>query len=243
MLTRQPKGQSRTKHEHRRKQTHTHKKKKTRESNLCNIDNNTNLITPTILRWEKDYTHTFIFHIIYLLVGKDQWKIWLRETYSFVTTASVTLQTILAAEAHLSEGQSLLQRQTPNQEILWWSNWKSCYDRPSVGQSVSVSSPIWGPRPDSCYCQTVAVLLMSDTHSDERTDPSSTAVIVVHVICSHRSTYRNSTVSCQQLGALWIPTIYSSTCNSTIYTYVCAVCVSTVYDGSVTLGLAQQILS
>jgi hypothetical protein len=31
--------------------------------------------------------------------------------------------------------------------------------RQSVGQSISVSSPIWGPRPDFCYSQTVAGLL------------------------------------------------------------------------------------
>jgi hypothetical protein len=28
-----------------------------------------------------------------------------------------------------------------------------CYERRSVGQSILVSSAIWGPRPDFCYCQ------------------------------------------------------------------------------------------
>jgi hypothetical protein len=37
---------------------------------------------------------------------------------------------------------------------------KSHYDRRSVGQSVLVSSRIWGPRPDLCYCQIFAVLSM-----------------------------------------------------------------------------------
>jgi hypothetical protein len=37
-----------------------------------------------------------------------------------------------------------------------------------VSQSVLVSSPIWGPTPDFCYCQTVAGLLMWDALSDER---------------------------------------------------------------------------
>jgi hypothetical protein len=41
---------------------------------------------------------------------------------------------------------------------LWKSN--LYYDRRSVGQSVLVSSPIWGPRPHFYYCQTVAGLLM-----------------------------------------------------------------------------------
>jgi hypothetical protein len=35
---------------------------------------------------------------------------------------------------------------------------ESHYDRRPVGQSVLVSSPIRGPRPDFCYCQTFAVL-------------------------------------------------------------------------------------
>jgi hypothetical protein len=48
---------------------------------------------------------------------------------------------------------------------------KSHYDRQSVGQSVLVSSPIWGPRPDFCYCQTFAVLSMWGALSDKRTGP------------------------------------------------------------------------
>jgi hypothetical protein len=47
------------------------------------------------------------------------------------------------------------------------------------GQSASLSSfeaPIWGLRPDSCYCQTVAGLLMWGALSDERTGlPFTTA--------------------------------------------------------------------
>jgi hypothetical protein len=38
----------------------------------------------------------------------------------------------------------------------------------SVGQSVLVSSPIWGPRPDFYFCLTVAGLLMWGALSDER---------------------------------------------------------------------------
>jgi hypothetical protein len=40
------------------------------------------------------------------------------------------------------------------------------------GQSASLSwnkAPIWDLRPDFCYCQTVAGLLMWDALSDERT--------------------------------------------------------------------------
>jgi hypothetical protein len=46
---------------------------------------------------------------------------------------------------------------------------KVCNDRRSVGQSILVSSPILGPRPEFCYCQTIAGLLMWSALSDERT--------------------------------------------------------------------------
>jgi hypothetical protein len=46
---------------------------------------------------------------------------------------------------------------------------KLCYDRRSVGQSVLVSSPIWGPRPDFCYYWILAGLLMWPALSDETT--------------------------------------------------------------------------
>jgi hypothetical protein len=42
------------------------------------------------------------------------------------------------------------------------------YDRRSVGQSVLVSSPIWGSRPDINYYLTVTVFFMSGAPSDER---------------------------------------------------------------------------
>jgi hypothetical protein len=34
-----------------------------------------------------------------------------------------------------------------------------CYDRQPVGQCVLMSSPVWGPRTNFCYCQRVAGLL------------------------------------------------------------------------------------
>jgi hypothetical protein len=47
------------------------------------------------------------------------------------------------------------------------SEWMN-YDRRSVGQSVLVSSPIWGWRPDINYYLTITVLSMSGAPSDER---------------------------------------------------------------------------
>jgi hypothetical protein len=49
---------------------------------------------------------------------------------------------------------------------------------PSVSRPVLLSSPIWGPRPDFCYCQTVTVLSMWGALSDERTGLSFVAVII-----------------------------------------------------------------
>jgi hypothetical protein len=50
--------------------------------------------------------------------------------------------------------------------------------RPTVSRPVSVSSHIWGPRPDFCYCQTFAVLSMWGALSDKRTGLSFVAAIV-----------------------------------------------------------------
>jgi hypothetical protein len=57
--------------------------------------------------------------------------------------------------------------------VLWLtdcnkSKSKLCYDWRSVGQSVLCQAPIWGPRPDFYYCQTVAILLMLGAISDKR---------------------------------------------------------------------------
>jgi hypothetical protein len=52
--------------------------------------------------------------------------------------------------------------------LLPRSKSKLCYDRRLVGQSILVTSPIWGPRPCICYCQAVADLLIWEALSDER---------------------------------------------------------------------------
>jgi hypothetical protein len=52
---------------------------------------------------------------------------------------------------------------------------KLCYDRRSVYQFGLVANPpIWSPRPDFSYCQTVAGLLVWGALSDERADLSFT---------------------------------------------------------------------
>jgi hypothetical protein len=59
--------------------------------------------------------------------------------------------------------------------LLWLHCWfpksksKLCYDRRSFGQSVLVSRPICGPRPDFCYCETVAGLLTWGVFSHKKT--------------------------------------------------------------------------
>jgi hypothetical protein len=57
---------------------------------------------------------------------------------------------------------------------VWCFKSKLCYDQLSVAQFVLVSSPIWGPRPEFCYCQIVTGLLMCRALSDERTGLSLT---------------------------------------------------------------------
>jgi hypothetical protein len=57
---------------------------------------------------------------------------------------------------------------------------KSRYDLRSVGQSVLVSSPIWGPKIRFFYCQTVAGLLTWSALSDERTGLSFTITAGSH---------------------------------------------------------------
>jgi hypothetical protein len=47
----------------------------------------------------------------------------------------------------------------------------------SVGQSILVETPIWGPRSDFCYFQTVAGLFMYGALSDERTVLSFTIAV------------------------------------------------------------------
>jgi hypothetical protein len=113
--------------------------------------------------------------------------------------------------------------------ILWIINRltslksKSHYDRWSVFQSVLVSSPIWGPRPDFCYRQTFEILSRWGALSDERTSLSFVAVIVSSTWHLYSQVYLSAfyIVICQGSGSLWIHIIYSFICNSSIYSYVC----------------------
>jgi hypothetical protein len=102
---------------------------------------------------------------------------------------------------------------------------KSHYDRRSVGQSVLVSSPIWGPTPDFCYSQTFAVLSMWDDLSDERTGLSFLAVIISSTWHLYLQLYLSAFYTfldiCQESGSLWIYIIYSFICNCSIY--VCTI--------------------
>jgi hypothetical protein len=49
-----------------------------------------------------------------------------------------------------------------------WTKSKSCYGEHSIGQSVLVSSPHLGQRPDFYYCQTSECLLMCGALSEMR---------------------------------------------------------------------------
>jgi hypothetical protein len=107
---------------------------------------------------------------------------------------------------------------------------KLCYDRRSIGKPVLMSSCIWGPRPDFCYCQIVAGLLRATYLTRGRVYrlrlmlALACAVIFTTVkissICNlylHFYMSKFYVVICQESGSLWTPTIYSFTCNSSIY--------------------------
>jgi hypothetical protein len=107
------------------------------------------------------------------------------------------------------------------------------YDLRSVGQSVLVSGRILGPRPDYCYHQTDAGLFMWAVLSHERPGlllDLAKAVRFTTVKISSMSPYISSIltnlqtafciVSCQERCSTWTPTIYSSTCNSSIYVWM-----------------------
>jgi hypothetical protein len=96
---------------------------------------------------------------------------------------------------------------------------KSHCDRRSVGQPVLVSSTIWGPRPDFCYCQTFAVLSMWGALSEERKGLSFVAVTVSSTRHPYLQFYLSEfrVVICQEYGSPWMHVIYSFICNSSIY--------------------------
>jgi hypothetical protein len=67
---------------------------------------------------------------------------------------------------------------------------KSRCDRRAVGQSVLATSPIWGPRPDFCYRQTLAGMSMWGALYDERT---SLSFAIVSGPRQHSHIYRGHT--------------------------------------------------
>jgi hypothetical protein len=86
-----------------------------------------------------------------------------------LTTAPKNAETSASMFTSLVDSDCLATR-LPQPEATW----KLCYDRRSAGQSVFVSNPICGPRPDFYYCQTVAGSLMWGALSDERAGLSFT---------------------------------------------------------------------
>jgi hypothetical protein len=107
---------------------------------------------------------------------------------------------------------------------------KSRYDRPWVCRSVFVSSPISGPRPDFCYCQTLAVLLVCGALSDERTGLSFVAVILSRTWHLYLQFYLSAyyILICQESGPLWVYIIYTFIRNSSTYVrkYIQGLCQS-----------------
>jgi hypothetical protein len=104
------------------------------------------------------------------------------------------------------------------------SNYSSqwLYDQWSVGQSVLVSSPIWGQTFGTvrqlrfCWCRTRSLTRGQACHL-----PMSESV--VHVIYIYSFTCRHSTAIGRESSSLRIPTIYSFTCNTSAYKYICTI--------------------
>jgi hypothetical protein len=62
---------------------------------------------------------------------------------------------------------------------------KLCYDQLLVGQSLLVSSPIWGQRADFCYTQIVACFMKWGALFDKRTDLPIIIIAADPRQCSH----------------------------------------------------------
>jgi hypothetical protein len=109
-------------------------------------------------------------------------------------------------------------------ELLWYtaqSESESRCDRRSVGQSVLVSSPIWGSWPEVKYCLTVVVFLKSGAPSDEGSGLSF--VIVLQLIL----------VRLQSIVNWW--NIYN-------YCFKWNLCIYNIYKAPVSPGWEQQIM-
>jgi hypothetical protein len=61
---------------------------------------------------------------------------------------------------------------------------------------------------------------------------------VLNAIYIYNFTCRHSTVSCQESGCLWVPTVYSFTPNSNIHMYS----MYNIYKACISLGLVQQTM-
>jgi hypothetical protein len=90
---------------------------------------------------------------------------------------AVAWQRLLTTDVSIPMGSwTLPASATSSQPAQQLSKSNLCYDQRLVGRSILVSSPIWGPKSDFCYCQTVAGLLMWGALSDGRTGLSFTIV-------------------------------------------------------------------
>jgi hypothetical protein len=129
------------------------------------------------------WTHT---ESNYEWLRQSQWFIYFKDqcNYSTHKVVSVFNSRCLVAASNDGRSPSSWLRNCPRPQLPASHFWKLqfstdsinkskselFYDRRSVGQFVSVSSPVWGPRSDFCYCHTFAILLMG--HSLWREDGS-----------------------------------------------------------------------
>jgi hypothetical protein len=123
---------------------------------------------------------------------------------------------------------------------------KLCYNGRSVSQSVLVSSPIWDPRLDFCYCQTVAVLLIWGALSDKRTCLSFT---IAAGLCQHSYSWLRVPQNCLMTFKVmelawsisWVNCCWSYQAQS--FLVVSPAGLMTIFYCLMTLGVPQLILT
>jgi hypothetical protein len=84
-------------------------------------------------------------------------------TFNHNPSQELTINDCLRLAPVWPDDDSPLHRLTFNWQLTWFES--------KLGQSVGLSwcqAPIWGLRPDFCYCQTVACLFVWDALSDQR---------------------------------------------------------------------------
>jgi hypothetical protein len=101
--------------------------------------------------------HRFLCFCVHVLTGQrpPHNSSWLQVLLRLLTKVLFSLRhaSVLRKRAYSSTRRGVNNWHSQSKPML-------CYDWRSVGWPVLVSSPTWGQRPEFCYCQSVAGLMM-----------------------------------------------------------------------------------